>query len=274
MPWAAISVLSAVALLLVVYAAMAVGHRIGTRRLAAAGDQARAGTGTVDGAVLALLGLMIAFTFTSAAGRYERRRELITQECNALGTAWLRVDLLAERDQAALRQLLARYVATRIDVHRSLPDLDAAKEEFAESGRLQEQIWDLAVAAAAREPARPAPTILLLPALNQAFDLSTTRVMAVLTHVPELVVVLLCGLSVFSGLLAGHALATRGGTRNRLHAAIFAFAISLSIYVTLDLEFPRIGLINLDKADRPLLELKRTFDAAVANAPAMRPAGG
>jgi hypothetical protein len=69
-----------------------VGRRLGRRRLAEDPEGARAGAGAVEGAVFALFGLLIAFTFTSAAARYEARRDLIVQHANAIGTAWLRLE--------------------------------------------------------------------------------------------------------------------------------------------------------------------------------------
>jgi len=73
---------------------MEAGRRFGRRRLSEDPEGARAGASAVEGAVFALFGLLIAFTFTSAASRYETRRDLILRHTNAIGTAWLRLDLL------------------------------------------------------------------------------------------------------------------------------------------------------------------------------------
>ena len=71
---------------------MEAGRRLGVRRLAADPEGARAGIGAVEGAVFALLGLLIAFTFSGAASRFDDRRHLVAEEANAIGTAWLRID--------------------------------------------------------------------------------------------------------------------------------------------------------------------------------------
>ena len=73
---------------------MEAGRRFGRRRLSEDPEGARAGASAVEGVVFALFGLLIAFTFTSAASRYETRRDLILRHTNAIGTAWLRLDLL------------------------------------------------------------------------------------------------------------------------------------------------------------------------------------
>src|SRR5512135_1014613 len=98
-----------------------VGRRIGIRRMAKDGEGARAGAGAVEGAVFGLLGLLIAFTFTGAAARFDARRNLVTEEANDIGTAWLRLDLLPAGEQPALRESFRRYLDTRLEVYEKLP---------------------------------------------------------------------------------------------------------------------------------------------------------
>jgi hypothetical protein len=81
------------------------GRRIGQRRLAHDSESARQGLGAVDGAVFALLGLLIAFSFSGAAGRFDNRRQLVMAEANNIGTAYLWIDLLPAGAQPALREL-------------------------------------------------------------------------------------------------------------------------------------------------------------------------
>ena len=104
---------------------MEIGRRFGRKRLAEDPEGARAGVGTVEGAVFALFGLLIAFTFTSAASRYETRRDLMVQHTNAIGTAWLRLDLLPPEAQPKLRQDLRLYVDSIIKVHQQAGDRQA-----------------------------------------------------------------------------------------------------------------------------------------------------
>src|SRR5512142_402713 len=85
------------------------GRRLGRRRQAKDEERARAGLGAVEGAVFALLGLLIAFTFSGAASRFDARRELIVREANAIGTAWLRLSLLPAHAQPGLRDMFRRY---------------------------------------------------------------------------------------------------------------------------------------------------------------------
>ncbi len=232
-----------------------IGRRVGGRRLANDPEGARTGTGTVDGAVFALLGLLIAFTFSGAASRFDARRALIVEEANNIGTAYLRLDLLPASAQPALRDSFRRYVESRLEVYRKLPDLEAAKVELARSTQLQGDIWSQAVAAGRLEGAPPATMILLLPALNQMIDITTTRTMATQMHPPVVIFVLLFGLALASALLAGYGMAG-GKSRNWIHMLGFAAVMAVATNVILDIEYPRLGLIRVDAFDQVLVDVR------------------
>src|SRR5499426_1470262 len=108
--------LFAVTLFLGILLLLEVGRRMGIRRIAKEAEGARAGVGAVEGAVFGLLGLLIAFTFSGAASRFDTRRQLIVEETNAIGTAYLRLDLLPAATQPALREHFRRYVEARLAV--------------------------------------------------------------------------------------------------------------------------------------------------------------
>jgi hypothetical protein len=91
------------------------------------------GFGTIEGSVLALLGLLIAFTFSGASARFDTRRQLIVEATNHIGTAYLRLDLLPAGAQPALRESFRRYVDARIEVNRKLPDMAAVKKQVVEA---------------------------------------------------------------------------------------------------------------------------------------------
>jgi hypothetical protein len=94
MDYSSVVLLTTLALFLGMLLLLETGRRLGVRRLASDPEGARAGTGTVEGAVFALLGLLVAFTFSGAASRFDQRRDLIVEETNDIGTAYLRLDLL------------------------------------------------------------------------------------------------------------------------------------------------------------------------------------
>ncbi len=188
-----IGVLTVLGILTGMLGMLEVGRRIGMRRMARDPEGAKAGSGVIDGAVFGLLGLLIAFTFSGAAARFDARRAMIVVEGNRIGTAWLRLDLLPGAAQPALREKFRQYLDARVAAFRKLPDLAAAKTELARANALQTEIWTQAVAACRDSGSQPA-TMLLLPALNQMFDVASSRAAGVHMRPP-----LIRFLDVFSG---------------------------------------------------------------------------
>ena len=111
-----------------------------------------------------------------------------------------------------------------------------------------------AVSATRRDPTQNSAR-LLLPALNEVIDISTTRTIAMHTQLPALIFILLTGVALISGLLAGYAMAKRK-SRSWLHLLLYAAVIAITVYAVLDLEHPRFGLIRLDAADQALRQLR------------------
>jgi hypothetical protein len=235
-----------------------VGRRIGDRHLASDSKGARTGTGTIEAAVFALLGLLIAFTFSGAVSRFDHRRHLIVEEANAIGTAYLRLDLLPAGAQPTLREEFRKYVAYRLEVFRKLPDAQAANTQLSNVKKLQEKIWSQTVAASQAQGASPTAPMLLLPALNQMIDITTTRTMALQLHPPLIIFGMLFLVALASALLAGYAMAG-GKDRKWLHVFGFALVIALTVYVILDIEFPRHGLIRVDAFDQALTDLLKSM---------------
>ena len=232
-----------------------VGRRIGRARLNRDPEGLEKGAGTAEGALFALLGLMIAFTFSAAANRFDDRKQLVLQESNAIGTAWLRIDLLPADERGPLRELFRRYVDVRIATYRDVLDDYATREGLTQGAALQAQIWERAMAALRRPDTAPQATIVLVPALNEVFDITTSRLMAARNHTPLVVFLLLGALSVTGALLVGYGTSTNRD-RGWFHVVVFGAILALTIYVIVDLEFPRVGLIRVDDADLLLLELR------------------
>ena len=234
-----------------------VGRRLGARRLARDPVGARTGVSAVEGALFGLLGLLIAFTFSGAAGRLDARRKLITEEANNIGTAWLRLELLPADAQPALRDLFRQYLDSRMLTYEKIPDLPAVEAELAHSIQLQGEIWKQAVAGVRAAPPGPSGTA-LLTSLNAMFDIMTTRTMAARTHPPGIIYLMLVVLALAASLFAGDAMAG-AKSRSWIHVVGFAMVMSLTVYVILDLEYPRIGFIRIDATDRVLTELRESM---------------
>lgn len=233
------------------------GRRVGIRRLAADPEGARQGVGAVEGAVFGLLGLLLAFTFSGAATRFDARRELVVQEANTIGTAWQRLDLLPPPASDGLRELFRQYLDARISTYQKLPDIAAVKAELAHSVQLQGMIWSNAVSATSDAGLQPA-RMLLLPALNSMCDIVTTRTETTNMHPPLIIFAVLGTLALASALLAGYGMAG-GKSRAWVHIIGFAAVMALAVYVIMDIEYPRLGWIRMDSADQVLIELRHSM---------------
>ena len=234
-----------------------VGRRIGARRRVADPDGAQAGNGAVDGAVFALLGLLVAFTFSGAATRFDERRSLIVQETNDIGTAYLRVTLLPDRAQPAMRDLFRRYLDSRIEGYQVLrssgmPERDGDLRPLHQvTGRDLEP----GGGRGANRGRVPGGHDAALPALNQMFDIATTRMLATRMHPPLVIYAMLFGLALVGALLAGYGMAGSKG-RNWIHMVGFAVVMAGAVNVIIDLEYPRLGLIRVDTFDQALVDLR------------------
>ena len=256
-----IGALLAAALFAGILLLLALGRRIGARYLAREGEISQKGLGALEGAIFALLGLVLAFSFSGALARFDARRQLVVEEANAIGTAWLRVDLLPESSREPMRDLFRSYLDSRIETYRKVPDMTAVRAELARSAELQGQIWKLAVSSAP-ENGSPVGQMLLLPALNAMIDITTTRTEAARIHPPLVVFVLLGVLALACALFAGYDMAVRRRL-NPLHSLAFALVLSVTVYVIVDLEYPRVGLIQVTDSDQALTDLRKSMDGSI-----------
>jgi hypothetical protein len=235
------------------------GRRFGLQRLEADSTSATEGISAVDGAVFAVLGLLIAFTFSGAIGRFDARRQLIVEETNNIGTAYLRIDVLPAGAQPPLRESFKRYLDNRIETYRKIPDVTAVRASLARGNELQLEIWRQAVAAVRMEGVMPVAPMLVLPALNAMIDITTTRTMAAQLHPPRVVLVMLFGMALAASLLAGYGM-TGGKLRSRLHMLGFALVMAIAVFVILDIEYPRLGWIRIDAFDQALVDLRESMN--------------
>lgn len=246
-------------LLLAIIALLEVGRRIGIYRRRIDPEGAGSGLGAIDGAVFGLMGLLLAFTFSGAANRFDDRRELIGREANAIGTAYLRIDLLPASVQPGLRQDFRDYVDLRLAIFESIRhSVQTAEGDLERSDNLQVKIWNEAVAGC-RQQNSPAVTTLVLSSLNDMIDMTTTRMVSMRMHPPESIFYGLGLLVLATSLLAGYGMAG-GKKRSWMHMAVYAVIMAATLYVILDLEYPRFGLIRIDAADQLLANVRKSMN--------------
>ena len=213
------------------------GHRV--RHLS---ESLKEPFGILQGALLALVGLLLAFGLSLAVARYEDRRANVVTEANAIGTTYLRAQTLPEPIRSRSLDLLVRYTQTAIHLSNQLPGSDEAREAVAAEERSQRELWGLAAQALEQAPTASAPR-LYVETLNEMIDAETARVAALGNRVPTAVLVLaVLGSALALGLLGAYlAIAGRGVLAVLLASALVAFLL----LVTADLDRPTRGMIRV-----------------------------
>jgi hypothetical protein len=240
------------------------GYRLARRRLRTEGA-AHEGLGSIEAAVFALLGLLLGFAFSQALGRFDARRDMIIDEANAIGTAYLRVDLAPVDDQPRLRQLFRKYLDERIAVYATPRDEAATASHIAAAEDAQRRIWSAVIDSAKRDPSNDVSRV-LIPAVNEMIDITTVRTVYLTVGIPPVILILLLVVALCSALTAGYAMAKRG-RRSVLHVLLYAASVAMTIYVVLDLEQPRLGLIRLTETDRILGAVRDSIPATGGDRP-------
>ena len=116
------------------------GRRLGIARRRRESDSDRSNLGTIETALFAVVGLLMALTFTGATSRFNEKRMLIAQEVNAVQTAYLRLELSPREQKLALQDLFRQYLDSRLESYRKMADAPAAAAEISRSEKLQRQI--------------------------------------------------------------------------------------------------------------------------------------
>lgn len=229
--------------------ALEAGYRAGRRATAEGDPRASGQVGAIQAALLGLLGLLLAFSFSAAGSRFLERQDLIVAEANAIGTAYLRADLVDEPHRSELRGILRDYTAHRIAVTPRLRNrLDHVAE--LEIQQFHARMW---AAALAGVRARPEVLVGVLPPVNEVIDVHATRVSAGRKHLPPIIMGLLIACSALAVGVIGYGCGT-GGRRRAPLTVPLAVVISIALWITIDLDHPRAGLMQL--SDAPLSALK------------------
>lgn len=232
--------------------ALEVGFRLGRKMHRSDPDAGLTEIGVIQAAMLGLLGLLLAFSFAAAGSRFLERQDLITKEANAIGTSYLRAELLSEPHRTDLRRALKEYTEHRIAASaRRIAAWDPAS--LTEVERLHERMWNSAREGVAGNPELG---LLVLPPINDTIDLHATRVGAARKHIPSLVMLLLVACSLLSIAVIGYGCGLENRRRWPMTLSL-AIVIGFALCITIDLDYPRAGLLRL--SDQPLQDLK--FDA-------------
>lgn len=210
--------------------------------------------GVLQGALFGVVGLILAFGLSLAVGRYEARRAATVAEANAIGTTYLRAQLIAEPARSPSLDLLRRYTTLALNVSKEVPSSTRMKRTTAAEEVLQRQLWRLAGDAVAGAPTDTAPRV-YVDSLNPMIDQQEVRLSSLNNRVPGAVLTLeLIGAAAALGLLSMHISLLGRGIAPVLVAAGL---VTLLLLVTFDLDRPTRGLIKVP--DTPLEEVRASM---------------
>ncbi len=236
------------------------GFRIGRSMQAAGKAPPAQNIRAVQTSLLGVLGLLLGFTFSLSLQRFDSRSAAVVDEANAIGTAYLRTQLLSPNLQNEARRRLGHYVDQIVLLGSSKPvNWQKRAALLADANGDLDALWVLARKAVSENPS-PVTSGLFVQALNDAID-ATGRTEAVFArHVPHLVLYLLFSTILMGGLILGYASGI-GGHRTSFAAYILVVLIMVLVFIILDLDRPTQGVIQVDRAS--LLELQTTMNRPI-----------
>jgi hypothetical protein len=223
------------------------GRRFGKKQIARHSSQLEVVT-VAEGAVFTLLALLIAFAFSGAYDRFENRKIHIIDEANTISTAYQRISMLAPATQPAIRESFKEYVDSRLQLYKDAAHIKLIAQEMQDSTALEDKIWDESLAAT-KTTNDGAVTELYIAAVNDMFETQNKGLILTRVHPPFAIFGLLIGLAILSGFLAGYTTA-ENKSKVPLHIFCYISITAFTIYTIIDLEFPRVGLIRIDKFDK------------------------
>jgi hypothetical protein len=223
------------------------------KRTAKVGEAEREDLGVILPASLTLLGLIIGFSFAMSTGRYDQRKNYEEEEANAIGTEYVRADLLAPASGDQVRALLRSYLNQRIVFYETR---DAAQLRMSDgaTAQLQAQLWTACVAPAS---AQPSPlTALSVSGMNDVLNSQGYTLAAWRNTIPVAAWILMEAIAVFCSVLVGY-----GARRTQINVfqLILPLLVALSFFLIADIDSPRNGIVRVPPEN--LLTLSQSFQA-------------
>ena len=186
----------------------------------------------------ALVAFLVGFAFSGAASRFVDRTDIVVKEANALGTAYLRADTIAEPQRGELKAALKEYTADRVAL-LSRDRRDQIEPLLAKVSGLHERMWRSAIKATQNNA--PLMTV-ILPPINEVIDLHSVHLAMARRHLPTPIMTLLLATAVILLGIVGFGNG-RVGRRFSVLDSVYGAVLAVALWMTIDLDYPGIGLI-------------------------------
>jgi hypothetical protein len=222
--------------LIVLYLSVQIG--VFARRRFRSPDQGKDDLSTVINASLTLLALIIGFSFSMAVSRYDQRKDYEEEEANAIGTEYVRADLLPAEDAAKVRSLLIAYLDQRMLFYttRDLQELDEINDK---TSKLQAQMWSTVQNVAATHPTPP--VALAVAGMNDVLNRQGYTQAAWWNRIPLGAWALMAALAICCCALIGYDSHYRGAVL----VTFLPFILSIAFFLIADIDSPRRGVIRV-----------------------------
>jgi hypothetical protein len=207
--------------------------------------------GIIQAATLTLLGLLIGFTFSMAISRYDQRKIYEEEEANAIGTEYVRADVLPAADSTRMRELLRKYLDERVRFYNAR-DPQILRQINISTAQLQNEMWYAVQSRAVAQPT--AVTALAVSGMNDVLNSQGYTQAAWWNRIPFEAWVLLTAIAIGCNLLIGY-----GTRRSSMLLTVVPLAVSLSFFLIADIDSPRGGVIRVEPQN--LISLSQSLQA-------------
>ena len=234
------------------------GYKLGNYKLSNQKQNNALDSSISIGSISGLLFLLLAFTFRMSVSRYDTRRQIIIEESNKISTALLRADLYPEKERLLFRNDFKQYIEARINYYKAGIDTKKIKHSNTQSQSISSRLWKRA-SLLSHDISNTDATRQMIPALNEMFDITTTRSSAEKAKVPDSIIWLLFILASITSFFSGY-FSTLKGKTDWLIEFVFCLMISITILFIFDLDRPYRGFVTLDESNRSIIELRNYFN--------------
>ena len=215
------------------------------------------GMGPFEGAMLGLISLLLAFTFSTAASYYNSRREELINETNAIGTAVFRADLYPDSIRRQFRQDFKKYVNARIRYYQAGTDPGEIAQSIDEANAISQRLWDR-TATISKLDGSPTKSMQMIPAIGDIIDAVSSREEARVARIPGSILWLLFTLCMAGSFIVGYA--SKSKKADWVVPLSYSLVTVMTIYLIMDLDRPRYGIINTKTTHRNMYNLLESLE--------------
>lgn len=220
------------------------------------------------GSMFALLGLIMAFTYAFTVSRADQRKQVIVDEANALGTAFLRAELTSEPGRSELRRLLLDYARTQVANTATTKDTQTLKKTVARSMMVQAKLWPATVRMVKDKGGAPGPLeISIVQAINEVLDTQGQRVKTATDRLPSVALLMLVFIAAASLAVAGFN-SSLDGAPNRWRMTILTSVLAVVMLIIIDFDLPMRGFIEVSQIplEKVIDEMETSLSGAATTA--------